>query len=550
MNYLRLFLIALFFASGPIALSSAQNGILFKQISRSDPVTVLSESEKSQLGDPFFNLVLKDNPGERSLSAIQDMIQPTKSDRFIFVVAERIAANNNRSARTVLSYLIENNGEKTDADVMLSTSLNSEGFEDNQSFLEAWGWDNHRGVYNYYRLDTNTTGTPTWKFKGSSGGVDQLSPNQRKGTCFECHTNGAPLMKELLLPWNNWFSFKFKPGYLDPDFITPQSWPVLRDPDFRNALKGAEILETQIISAISRFNRQRLNDVLKRDDTTGNRALDKNGRGRVIEARRILKPLFEPTEANFISSDDNSGTHPFLPSNQFVRENPIDLPPSFFVNSDLISGGGIAGLTGLQLPSARDFKNVKGPTQSENRALLEEFGIRFANQLPGDTLFGWLVPERSFIDNHLVDLMIDENVLSRHFVAAALRVDFTHPVFSKARIGLQKFLPEQFDFHPDGSGADELTKAVIENIESANPPTDSPAAEFLTALKSDDAATDLEVRIKSHLEEINSALNGTEVERREMLKTLMESAIEKREAFTENESLAPLDEFGLLFPNR
>src|SRR5207244_3603268 len=107
--------------------------------------------------------------------------------------------------------------------------------------LEAWGWDDGQSRYNYYKLD----GTPpTWKFRGSSIGADALTPSQRDGTCMACHINGAPVMKELPFPWNNWHSFRNIVPHLSP--TTPGHWAVVEQPRFRD-LKGAEDLETSFI---------------------------------------------------------------------------------------------------------------------------------------------------------------------------------------------------------------------------------------------------------------------------------------------------------------
>ena len=52
----------------------------------------------------------------------------------------------------VLAFDGKNGVEELKGNVMLSLSFGLTGPED-VSDIEAWGWDNHRGRYNYYKLD-------------------------------------------------------------------------------------------------------------------------------------------------------------------------------------------------------------------------------------------------------------------------------------------------------------------------------------------------------------------------------------------------------------
>ena len=105
----------------------------------------------------------------------------------------------------MLAFDDTNASETLKGDVMLSVSFGPSGFQE-ENEIEAWGWDNHRGRYNYYKLDSagSSTGSMTWKFRGSSDEADLQSPAERSGTCMRCHVVGAPVMKELFFPWNNW----------------------------------------------------------------------------------------------------------------------------------------------------------------------------------------------------------------------------------------------------------------------------------------------------------------------------------------------------------
>src|SRR4029077_18661452 len=137
----------------------------------------------------------------------------------------------------------------------------------------------------------------TWKFRGSSDGADALGDSQRDSTCFRCHINGAPVMKELLFPWNNWHSVASRAGYLMPSG-SPNPWPVAasshlaRNPGQSGGLAQAEELETLILSPIRRFNDARIRARFALGLNGNAPNTDANGFVQVDQARRLLRPLF------------------------------------------------------------------------------------------------------------------------------------------------------------------------------------------------------------------------------------------------------------------
>ncbi|MBW3600213.1 MAG: hypothetical protein KY475_23435, partial [Planctomycetes bacterium] len=334
----------------PLAGSSCAEDIplRFKQERDSSPLQALSAAEFATLGDPLFNLVLKDKSHVTKLSEIESLLQPEIAKRATFVVDERIADPSRPSSRrAVIAFEGKNGEESLHGNVMLSIAFSSESFPDSARSIEAWGWDNHRGRYNYYKMDG--TGTPDgarmWKFRGTSEDADLLRPNERKGTCFACHVNGAPIMKELFLPWNNWHSLSFGVTYLDED--APSRWPVAGAERFKKTLRQAEELEASfMVGTIRRFNGSRINRAIKRRDDTGDRATSAEGFQTILEGRRLLRPLFETTEVNLVSSRDKSGSHPFNPPTDFIPAKKIRWPGTLFLNAPLI-GGGQGGTRGL-----------------------------------------------------------------------------------------------------------------------------------------------------------------------------------------------------------
>jgi hypothetical protein len=503
------------------------------------------------------------------LSEVEDTIQPSVADRRLFVVDERIvSAAQTSGRRSVLAYAGTNGGESLQGNVMLSVSFGPAGIRDDTD-IEAWGWDNHRQRYNYYKLDDvgSQHGELIWKFRASSERAEFLSPTERRGTCLACHASGAPVMKELFFPWNNWHAGvggSFKAEYLDPAGLTPAKWPAAATPRFRQ-LTGADKLEEDFLfAAFKRFNLSRLNSALKRDDATGNRAINAAGQMTVLEGRRLLKSLFETTELNLYSSRNTTGIHPFGQPGDFVAGAAIRLPADqFFLNSDLIAGGGEGGLRGLQISSARGFAPFATLSQQENRDLVQKFQLRL-NSVSGDTNFAWFVPGPAYIDNDLIDKCLQLGVVTPHFLAAALAVDLENPVFSARRGELLTLLPDQFDFTPVADGTDPLslprnaagdllTSAVLGRIDMLNPAANSAADEFRTLLKSNDAVPQLSQRASAYVARVKTELDTAPANanrRKAELERLWKLMMARRQALAAHPVFRNLDETGgqLLFP--
>ena len=540
------------------ALAQTASTGLLEQDRDGGRVQPLTAENRAELGDPLFNLVLKDRADVANLAELETLIEGDNGQEQVFVVSETIEdpspRRNNRPAsrRAIVTFSGENQGERLDRNVMLSVFFNSENFPDVQS-IEALGWDGERGRYNYYKLDRQgTPGRQSWKFRNSSVQADLLKPAQRTGTCLQCHINGAPIMKELALPWNNWHSFS------DPADYLQSSWSVSSNPRISNALKGAEELETNVIvSAINRFNTARIEESLARD-RSGNLLLDAEGRQQVIDAQRLLRPLFVTTEFNLISDKEQVGSlHPFSSFSTPGPFNPVTIPNSFFLNANLIGGNGISQIQGLQIAEGRLFSNIAQVTEDEYRQLVNDSGVKLGNQ-PGDSNFAWFVPEPSQIDNDTIDRLLKKGVVTPEFVAAVMAIDLETPILSSAREELLQFVPTQFNFQPLESGTnplelkrhpDRLTQQVIAALEKENPPSDSSAGQFLEILKSDDPLEILREKVKAYRSRIDENLNhqGSEARQAE-LKQLYDLAIARRQAVKQDRVLAALDEFNLLFP--
>jgi hypothetical protein len=543
--------------------------LLLKQDRDGAPAQNLTAAEAATLSDPFFELVLREHADVTLLPALEDLIQSDPSQRATFVVDEDIAdprrevAQQPQTRRTVLAYTGQSSqGHVLDSNVMLSLFFASTVFSNAPDAIEAWGWDNHRGRYNYYKLDR--TGTPdgraTWKFRGSSEGADLLNASDRQGTCLACHVNGAPVMKELLFPWNNWHSVASQSTttrYLTPAASVAERWPVISDPRLAaSRLKGAETLERSLLPAITQFNVRRVMRSLARNDADGNIAVGADGLARVVEGRRLLRPLFVTTEYNIVSARQRSGLHPLPAPSGTGPGQPVAVPASFFLNASLISGGTPAGYLGLGLQQAQDFGSLLRIDPEPYRRLVIDSNVRLAGQRPADTDFAWFVPEPSHVDIDLVDRMIRTGMLTREFVAAVVAVDLERPVLSARREALFRFMPTAFRFKLLVSDADvaqprhpdELARTVVAAIESTNPAAGSAEAQFLMLLKDPNPLQRLGEQMDAYRQRVSQAL-GNPATRDAELQRLYGLMLERRRAVLLDPVLRTLNETGdRLFP--
>jgi hypothetical protein len=554
-QFLLSLILAIILVSKP-AFAQVPTGVLLQQKSDLSPVEPLSPQQRDTLADPFFNLVLKDRADVTSLSELEDLIQPDKTKRQTFVVGEKIADSTiGQSRRAVFAYSGRNKTELLNSNVMLSVSFNSNEFPDRQS-VEAWGWDKKQGRYNYYKLDGEGTGSLSWKFRGSSDNADKLTVAERKNTCMECHINGAPIMKELLRPWNNWNSLNFPTTYLQTSSLS--TWPVAVDSKINGRLGDAYAFEKAIVDPISEFNRAKISKRIQVDNN-GQPVTDSDGLQKVIDGKTLLKPLFATTEFNIISADRIlSGLHPFPTITTSGPAQDVKIPNSFFLNANLISGGTPLDYQGLGISQSQTFDDMAILTRDEYKDLVIQSQVKLGERQPGDTVFAWLVPEPSHIDNDLVDRLMKQGVVTPEFVSAVMAIDLENPILSEKRQKLLDLIPNEFRFKPlNGADLlttknhpDELTQTVISKLESLSPSSSSPEGEFLAILKSSDPRKILEERVKEYRSRLVTNLDKNNPDSRKAeLKRLYDLAIARRQSVLSDSTLSALNETrNLLFP--
>jgi hypothetical protein len=518
----------------------AQQATVFFQATDNATARPLTAQEQEKLKDPLFKLVLSSRPDATKLADIEALIQPDPAQRRLFIVHEEIKDPRRSPAdppvrRAVISFIGENQQVQLGSNVMLSVFFNSERFSDSPD-LEAWGWDEQNGVYNYYKLDRsgNTTPRLSWKLRATSANADRLSASQRAGTCLACHTTGVPIMKELAFPWNNWHSTRNPADYLTTQGPAPERWPVASDARFTH-LGNAQELEPSIKGAIAKFNQRRFSDHVKADGQGG---------FAIQDARRLLRPLFITTEINLASAFQTSGLHPIAPGTHNGPNQRVQVPASFFLVTGLLSSAN------LGISEAAGFKDVAVLEPAEYKALVEAAGLKLQTsrgRFAGDTHFAWFTPELGFVATDWVDKLLEQKVISPAFAAASLAIDLENPVFSDARASLIEAIPDSFTATPGAAHPDALTREVIARLESANPTPGSAKAEFLALLKNPDPVQEVKARVIAYKDRVGQQL-GNPATRQAELQRLFRVLGDRRQRFAGDNLFGSLVESGALLP--
>ncbi len=271
--------------------------------------------------------------------------------------------------------------------------------------VEAIAWDARKGMYNFWEL-TGTEAAADWHYRGDSADVlaDVASINMNARTpafgnrlrCSGCHTQGGPILKELAEPHNDWWrSARVLPlGTLKLGEHTPHAALA------KQLLK--EAVDAHHLARVVQGGLKRL--------------VAARARVRQLSVKQRLRSLFGSVELNL-----ESDVRPY------EGQEPVSLPVSFFVDRRL---------TGAQAPvvvAAGDYA-----------VALRRAGLRFA---PGEakaveSQHAFVVPVRSHVDNLELDQLVADGVLDEELIADVLAIDFTNPLYSRARQRLLSLVPD------------------------------------------------------------------------------------------------------------
>jgi hypothetical protein len=323
-------------------------------------------------------------------------------------------------------------------------------------FVELIAWDRTKQVYNFWELIG-----ADWHYRGDSNDVltnvakinvaaakpaftfPRKSPTDQHPVlrCSGCHTLGGPIMKELEAPHNDWWTkerkldlgpFKLQAGNeaSNPAHVADRLFDATKEST------SADNLSEQVKHGINRLLAAR-----------AKRGGDQN-------LKQLLRPLFTTMEINLVSDR--------VPFQERLRNNEaVEIPQGFFVDQRLVKKG--------------EPISVKVAVYKE---AIENVGSRFApDETPGlqEPHHAFLVPARAYIDNQVIDALINQGILDKELVAAVLAVDFTTPVFSAARASLIRYVPEK------AKDADDLRQQLIAALKTA-PANDHAAQELLANL--------------------------------------------------------------------
>jgi hypothetical protein len=366
---------------------------------------------------------------------------------------------------TLRSHLVANGGHEHPArrDVMFMCfeTYSSPGVEEDELFLgffvgpdgetlavrpgfvELIAWDRTKRAYNFYELIGER-----WHYRGDSRDIlddvkeiNVASPAPKFGNrlrCSGCHTLGGPIMKELEPPHNDWWTTAHG--------LTTKPWKLEAGKDLDNPRHLAAHLFRTAADA-SNLSKQVKKGI---DRLLAGGVLQAKGRS----LKEQLRSLFGTMEMNFVSDRVSF-------KEREAKGEAVEIPRAFFVDERL-AGPGQPVKVGLKL-----YKEA-----------LAAVGSRFppeSGAVPSEPRNAFLVPARSHMDNHVIDTLLARGLLDEELVAAVLAVDFTTPVYSRARAGLIRYVPDR------AKDAAELRKHLIKALRAA-PAGDRAARELLTNL--------------------------------------------------------------------
>jgi hypothetical protein len=326
-------------------------------------------------------------------------------------------------------------GRGSDIDLAVSTSAVG---DPRQVFLQVLAWDDDAGVFNYYMRVGET-----WAWVGNS--QHALEEPTRGNGCFDSHVNGSLVMKELKQPWLNWQSQNATILVADGD--------PLRDNPLYRSLSGAERLEALVRSGIRRWTASRIKATV-------------DGTGTIAHADRLLRHLCTTTTVNLTSTLTESAAVVDDPA----TANPLTLPLGFWLNNNVLLD--VLEIPAGFTPPAVDAQRYTDSLTRHGFALVEG-----SFRQPGDSFFAFVVPEASAEDTEVVAQLMKNGILTPHFAASLLMVDFPNPVFSPRRAALLAHMPKTAQLNPAGGG---LSQQLAERIrQAAQGRAGSPEAEFM-----------------------------------------------------------------------
>src|SRR5260370_11161479 len=194
--------VSFFTAVNPVAAQSPDNPRILRFLEGVDGDTKLMEpADVAQLNDPWAVLILRENVFPKYIQSALAALDPAPgatgySKQLSFFVSESgllpLDATVVREFRMVVTRAQPTDGSPA---ILMSAPAG-----EREGFIELMSWDPTKKAFNFYRRPKGTD----WVWRGDTRDAFR-SASAGKG-CFECHVHGAPIMKEMRAPWNNWNS--------------------------------------------------------------------------------------------------------------------------------------------------------------------------------------------------------------------------------------------------------------------------------------------------------------------------------------------------------
>jgi hypothetical protein len=264
--------------------------------------------------------------------------------------------------------------------------------------IELIAWDHRKKLFNFYEL-IGAGNASKWFYRGDSS--DILKDNAQlylplgkprfgdRLPCSGCHTSGGPIMKEIEIPHNDWWTqarpLSFAPNVPSKDLA-----------ELASKLGDAHEFSFAVKAGIQKLERSSTYQKLKSS----------------LPTAAQLRPLFCEVEIN-LESDKAP-----LASGRSA----INVPSAAFVNPFLAEAP-------LQMS--------KGNYES----LVSMAGMKFPEINRADADHAWLAPVKGHADLIAIQSLINNRVITKEFAADVLAVDFKNSLFSKERCQLLSLLP-------------------------------------------------------------------------------------------------------------
>lgn len=367
---------------------------------------LVADGELVQFDDPFGRLLRTGSFPQTARAILAELDQRKVLEATsVFVVGDggQIAWSSETAdvARSIRLAITRSTAASAQPDLMISTNHR---LDDAGAFLQVLGWDEAHGRYHYYERRLGT-----WLWAGDS--FHALSAPSRGRGPFDSHVNGALVMKELKAPWLHWHSQSARIS----DDVFPPTDPIRSDPMWSQR-ENAEVFETRVVRpGVHRWNQARF--------------AASSVTGVLRDARTFFRQLVMTTTVNLVSSD--------VQGSQVVNARSMRLPWTFFADTD-------AFLNLLELDVDLEPVFIDGSTYA---AELTAANMRISDgegfERAGDTHFAFVVPERAFEDQVVVEELLRRGFLSPRLAACILAVDLANPVYSPTRASLLELFPDE-----------------------------------------------------------------------------------------------------------